>query len=784
MRIVRAVSAVLAVSGFALAPAASLAQGPIAWFPFDSPGQPGMDVAGGHDAVTVVGVGQVPGLVGQAGAFMNGYMQLPEAPDLNLLGGDFTLSVLVNSADLSNRNWFTKSNPTVHRYGLSTDPTGRAGLLFHGNDLFGLAQSRASALDGTWHHVVGVKRGLTAELWVDGVLQATDPIDPNFVDDGAFAIGRDGQCCEHFNGLMDEAKIWNRALAPLEIATEANLGLFCQAPGAAPLYAVGGVAAGANPSGAAVADFDEDGLGDLAVSNNASNSLFVYRGNGDGTFGVPTSYPLGLHSQQVAVGDFAEDGHLDVAVAISSGNIVTVYRGDGAGNFSLSGHFPTLSRPLSLAAADLDLDGHLDLATQSLDANVVSVLWGDGSGAFGARSDLPVGSFPNYVVAADFDGDALSDLAVTNRASNSVSVLLNLGSRQFAAAAHIAVANGPDALAAADLDGDDVTDLAVACNLADEIAILWGDGTGAFSWGSSLTGVESGPHVIAAADVNLDGAADLIFNNNHKNLTLDFRKITIAPGDGAGGFGALVTYPVGRQPNYLDLGELNADGRPDVAVANLNSDDTTVLVSAPPCLVEVVADQDSFIRRGALDTNEGANEVLRIQSTGKNRVLVAFDLEGVSLANLATARLVLTVSDLANNWGSSGRTVSAHRLLAPWTEGNGWAVGGDGSGQGPGVTWACATDAEIGDQQPQCGGSNWDGGLFAPATSPGVLHTNGLSGELSWDVTADVIAGAPYGWILLKDLENQNGKVFYHSREGAASLGTPTLGPRLVLEYE
>jgi hypothetical protein len=773
----------LALLAAVFASPVSHAQPPIAWFSFDAPGDPGADAVGGHDAISVVGVGQVPGLVGQGGSFINGSMQLPEAADLNLLGGDFTLSVLVNSADLSNRNWFTKANPIEHRYGLGHDLAGHVGLQFNGNALFGLAQSRSVVFDGEWHHVAGIKRGLTAEMWVDGVLEATDPINSGFGDDGAFAIGRDGQCCEHFNGLMDEAKIWSRALTPVEIATEANLGSFCQASGAAPLYAVGLAATGVNPSGTAIADFDEDGLGDLAVSNNASNSLFVYRGNGDGTFGAPDSYPLGSHSQQLAVGDFAEDGHLDLAVAISSGNVITLYRGDGTGAFALTGNAPTLSRPLSLAVADFDQDGHLDLATQSLDANVASVLWGDGTGAFGSRLDLAVGSFPNYIVTGDFDGDLLPDLAVTNRASDSVSVLLNLGGRQFGAAAHVAVADGPDSLAAADLDGDGDLDLAVACNLADEIALLWGDGGGAFSWGSSLTGVESGPHIIAAADVNLDALVDLLFNHNDKNLTIDFRQITLLPGDGAGGFGPGVTYPVGKQPNYLSLGELNADGRPDLAVANLNSDDATVLVSAPPCLIEVVADRDSFLRQGAPDTNEGANEVLRIQRTGNNRALVAFDLAGVSLAGLVRATLNLTIAGNADNWGSSGRTVAAHRLLAPWTEGNGWSAGGDGRGEGPGVTWPCATDADISDQQPDCDGSDWDGGLFAAATGPGVLHTNGLSGEVSWDVTADVLAGAPYGWILVKDLENQNGRVFYHSREGAASLGNPALTPRLVLEY-
>ena len=95
------------------------------------------------------------------------------------------------------------------------------------------------------------------------------------------------------------------------------------------------------------------------------------------------------------------------------------------------------------------------------------------------------------------------------------------------------------------------------------------------------------------------------------------------------------------------------------------------------------------------------------------------------------------------------------------------------------MTWNCATDDEIGNQQPNCD-PTWDGGTFGPATAPPVLHVNGLTGEVEWDVTLDVLAGAS-AWLVKKTNEGPTGKVKYYSREGAVAVGDPSLAPRLVL---
>lgn len=104
----------------------------------------------------------------------------------------------------------------------------------------------------------------------------------------------------------------------------------------------------------------------------------------------------------------------------------------------------------------------------------------------------------------------------------------------------------------------------------------------------------------------------------------------------------------------------------------------------------------------------------------------------------------------------------------------------------PGVTWNCATDENIRNFfKRDCPNSErWNGGAFAQATAEGVPHPQGTTGEVEWNVTADVLAGAVHGWLIKQENEKKFGQVKYWSKEGAQARGDPTLGPRLILELD
>jgi hypothetical protein len=129
--------------------------------------------------------------------------------------------------------------------------------------------------------------------------------------------------------------------------------------------------------GAALADFDEDGWIDLAVSHGAGGPRDVplgpywLRGDGSGRFADPVHLTpefagpgqAGTFIGRVLAADFNGDTHADIAV-LSTFNGLSVFNGDGKGHFTpFSTAFPLAGEPL---VADLNGDGRPDVAAPSL----------------------------------------------------------------------------------------------------------------------------------------------------------------------------------------------------------------------------------------------------------------------------------------------------------------------------------------------------------------------------------------------------------------------------------
>jgi hypothetical protein len=81
---------------------------------------------------------------------------------------------------------------------------------------------------------------------------------------------------------------------------------------------------GMNTSGIAAADFDCDGLIDLATSNQDSSNISLLRNTGGGAFGAPMLVAVGSNPEELTWGDFDGDEDADLAVANRNSNDVSV----------------------------------------------------------------------------------------------------------------------------------------------------------------------------------------------------------------------------------------------------------------------------------------------------------------------------------------------------------------------------------------------------------------------------------------------------------------------------
>jgi Bacterial Ig-like domain (group 3)/FG-GAP-like repeat len=196
----------------------------------------------------------------------------------------------------------------------------------------------------------------------------------------------------------------------------------------------------------AVGDFNRDGNADLAVvngndvPNGVANNVSILLGDGKGGFtpaaGPPIYFPSGSGPCPIVAADFNGDGIIDLAVATFDTNAVYVLLGNGDGTFTVSSQspIPVGPNPFSMTALDYNGDGITDLAVGNYNYNnnlnpppgSVTLLIGNGDGTFQPPgAPITVGQLPNDVVTADFNGDGKPDLAIPDSGDTYTTILLN-----------------------------------------------------------------------------------------------------------------------------------------------------------------------------------------------------------------------------------------------------------------------------------------------------------------------------------------------------------------------
>lgn len=233
------------------------------------------------------------------------------------------------------------------------------------------------------------------------------------------------------------------------------------------------------PSGLAAADFNEDGRSDFAVAGHPTGIGLLF-GNGvngvaDGTFAGPTvvTFPtLPGPSRGVTVADFNEDGIWDIATTTST--YLRVLRGQGAGGvgngtFLAPLNYNASANAYELITGDFNLDGITDIVTVYSTVSGAGILLGNGTGGVGngtfppTATAITVGANARGVATGDWNGDGIPDLALVNgSAAKTAGVLTGKGNGQFNTSLTWVAGTQPYALALGDWNHDGGVDLAVA----------------------------------------------------------------------------------------------------------------------------------------------------------------------------------------------------------------------------------------------------------------------------------------------------------------------------------
>jgi ELWxxDGT repeat protein len=408
----------------------------------------------------------------------------------------------------------------------------------------------------------------------------------------------------------------------------------------------------------ALADLNGDGKADMSVANNGVVSVLMNATvlpNRESTLAPKQDLQVGSLPYSVAVGDLNGDGRLDLAVANYGSNTVSVLfntttPGAAGPSYFTKQDFGTAQHPQSVTIGDLNGDGLPDLAVANRNGSALSILLnttqpGSDVPSFADRQDFNTGLISFSVAAGDLNGDGILDLALVNTQSNSVGVFLNTtspGSSTVTFAARIDFGTGysPQSVAIGDLNGDGRTDLVTANSQANSISVLLNQTvTGSFTPSFSSphdfdTGLD--PRFVAVGDLNGDGKLDVAVASINSDAVSVFLNTTAA-GTAAPSFAARKDFTTGTNPASVTMHDLNGDGRLDLVVAN----------SQPTAGLDVVSLLLNTTLPGAMTSSFAARQDF---ATGSGPIFVtAGDLNGDGRPDLVTANLLSGNVSLLSN---------------------------------------------------------------------------------------------------------------------------------------
>lgn len=146
----------------------------------------------------------------------NDYIDTPLA--LNFGTSTFSLSVWVNQNDTEENNFFSTYDGSTGIL-LENDPSSGYEFFFDGNNI--LARTSVS---GSWEHVVAVRESSTMRIYVNSVEEASTNDDPDVSSTEDLDIGRRTTNEYYMDGLLDDPRVYDKALTSTEVSNLYNSG--------------------------------------------------------------------------------------------------------------------------------------------------------------------------------------------------------------------------------------------------------------------------------------------------------------------------------------------------------------------------------------------------------------------------------------------------------------------------------------------------------------------------------------------------------------------------------
>jgi hypothetical protein len=297
-------------------------------------------------------------------------------------------------------------------------------------------------------------------------------------------------------------------------------------------------------------------------------------------FAGPMQIPVATQVVDMAGSDLDGDGKTDL-VTVHGAAAVHIYQNTGSiRNIAFASPiiFSLSNQPSKITLQDIDGDAKPDLIVTSATNDFTAFFRNTGTpGAMSFASPLYLNTGPtgDKIAIQDLDGDGKSDLVIATDTNNNVQVIRNLsvpGTFNF----HFQPVIGLGSFVARkisieDIDRNEKPDICVSVywGVDIDVVFVWKNtsspGNIVFNLFSSIGGDSQILSDMKAGDLDGDGPGDLVLSNPTVN------SIEIIRNTSSGGIVRHQTpkyFAAGLQPEDLVLGDLNGNGKPDIAVGN------------------------------------------------------------------------------------------------------------------------------------------------------------------------------------------------------------------------
>jgi FG-GAP-like repeat/FG-GAP repeat len=344
---------------------------------------------------------------------------------------------------------------------------------------------------------------------------------------------------------------------------------------------------------------------------------------------------VGSNPASVESSDFNGDGFPDILVANTGDSSVTILTGNKTGLPAAGtvASFFASHVPNDLDCADFNGDGNVDVLIANHEKKFMTLLLGNGKGSLreSPNSPLRVNVRPHVhgVASADFNRDGYRDCVTDSWGTNEIVILSGTQHGIFTNPVLYKTGDHPyQRVRVADFNKDGAADIVTTNLESNNCTILLNDGKGNFKQGGDFSwACGDAPFGVAVGDLNADGNPDLaIINSTSLSNRPGKDGLFILMGDGTGRFKPLAPrgFNTGVGPSRVAMGDINGDGIQDIAVANYRDNTVSLYIFGKDLTPEFYTLKTGKYADGVViaDTDRDGKGEVFIGNNGENYITV------------------------------------------------------------------------------------------------------------------------------------------------------------------